>query len=78
MTDREFSFGRLALAALGSATLVLALTTAVVALVRPGPGIGLLIVAVGVALAITVMGIVSTRMTRRGLGEGSDGPHERP
>ncbi|WP_072806389.1 hypothetical protein [Rhodococcoides yunnanense] len=69
MSDREFSFGRLALASLGSATLVLALTTLVVALVRPGPGWGLLIVAIGIAGAITAMGVVSTRMTRRGLGD---------
>nr|WP_296773316.1 hypothetical protein [Rhodococcus sp. (in: high G+C Gram-positive bacteria)] len=72
MSDREFSFGRLAVASLGSATLVLALTTALIAFLEPGPGIGLLIVAVGVALAITAMGVVSTRMTRRGLGESTD------
>ncbi|SNT21237.1 hypothetical protein [Rhodococcoides kyotonense] len=69
MSKREFSFGRLAVAALGSAALVLLLTTAVVALVRPGPGWGLLIVAVGIAAAITSMGVVSTRMTRRGLSD---------
>lgn len=74
MSRREFSYGRLALAALGSATLVLAVTTIVVALVRPGPGWGLLIVAVGVAAAISAMGIVSTRMTR---DQPDDVPDER-
>ena len=63
MTDREFSFGRLAVFALGSATTVLLLTTVIVAVLAP-----LLIVAVGIASAITAMGVVSTRMTRR-LGE---------
>lgn len=72
MSDREFSFGRLAVASLGSATVVLVVTTAIVALVRPGPGWGLLIVAAGIAAAITVMGVVSTRMTRRGLGNDGD------
>jgi hypothetical protein len=71
VSDREFSFGRLAVAALGSATVVLVLTTVIIAVVQPGPGIGLSIVAVGIAAAITVMGVVSTRMTKRGLG-GSD------
>ncbi|MCZ4078715.1 hypothetical protein O1W68_12240 [Rhodococcus sp. H36-A4] len=66
--DREFSFGRLAIASLGSATLMLVITTVVVALLRPGPGWGLLIVAIGIAAAITAMGVVSTRMTRNGLG----------
>lgn len=66
--DREFSFGRLAIASLGSATLMLLITTVVIALLRPGPGWGLLIVAIGIAAAITAMGVVSTRMTRRGLG----------
>ncbi len=66
--DREFSFGRLAIASLGSATLMLVITTVVVALLRPGPGWGLLIVAIGIAAAITAMGVVSTRMTRHGLG----------
>lgn len=66
--DREFSFGRLAIASLGSATLMLVITTVVIALLRPGPGWGLLIVAIGIAAAITAMGVVSTRMTRRGLG----------
>ncbi|MCC8927694.1 hypothetical protein C5142_01630 [Rhodococcus sp. BGS-1C] len=68
MTDREFSFGRLAVFALGSATTVLLLTTVIVAVLAPPPGWGLLIVAVGIASAITAMGVVSTRMTRR-LGE---------
>lgn len=82
MSDREFSFGRLAVASLGSATLVLVVTTAIVAVVRPGPGVGLLIVALGIAAAITAMGVVSTRMTRRGLGaegsvEGGSGDPER-
>ncbi|ORI13274.1 hypothetical protein BJD99_09645 [Rhodococcus sp. 1163] len=66
--DREFSFGRLAIASLGSATLMLVITTVVIALLRPGPGWGLLIVAIGITAAITAMGVVSTRMTRRGLG----------
>ncbi|MDJ0361077.1 hypothetical protein [Rhodococcus sp. H29-C3] len=66
--DREFSFGRLAIASLGSATLMLVITTVVVALLRPGPGWGLLIVAIGIAAAITAMGVVSTRMTRKWLG----------
>ncbi len=72
MSNQEFSYGRLALAALGSATLVLTVTTIVVALVRPGPGWGLLIVAVGVAAAISAMGIVSTRMTRDQPGDVRD------
>lgn len=72
MSDKQFSFGRLALASLGSATLVLVLTTAVIAIVKPGAGWGLLIVAIGVAGAITAMGVVSTRMTRRGLGPDRD------
>ncbi|QCB51400.1 hypothetical protein E5720_20090 [Rhodococcus sp. PAMC28707] len=66
--DREFSFGRLAIASLGSAAFMLMITTVVVALIRPGPGWGLLIVAIGITAAITAMGVVSTRMTRRGLG----------
>lgn len=78
MSDREFSFGRLAVASLGSATLVLALTTAVVAIVRPGPGWGLLIVAVGIVAAITAMGVVSTSMTRRGLAPDKNDPPVRP
>lgn len=69
MSEREFSFGRLVVASLGSAALALLLTTVVVAVVRPGPGWGLVIVAIGVAAAITSMGVVSTRMTRRGLGD---------
>jgi Na+/melibiose symporter-like transporter len=69
MSGREFSWGRMALASLGSAALALALTTLVVAVVRPGPGWGLLIVAIGIGVAITSMGVVSTRMTRRGLGD---------
>jgi hypothetical protein len=64
----------LAVASLGSATLVLASTTAVVAIVRPGPGWGLLIVAVGVAAAVTAMGVVSMSLTRRRLGPGADDP----
>lgn len=75
MSEKQFSFGRLALASLGSATLVLVLTTAVIAIVQPGPGWGLLIVAIGVAGAITAMGVVSTRMTRRGLGPDEDEPN---
>lgn len=69
VTDREFSFARLAVVSLGSATVVLVVTTVIVAVVRPGAGVGLGIVAVGIAGAITVMGVVSTRMTRRGLGD---------
>lgn len=72
MTDREFSFARLAVFSLGSASAVLVATTVVVALVHPGPGWGLVIVAVGIAGAITAMGVVSTSMTRRGLGGGGD------
>lgn len=76
MTDREFSFGRLAIASLGSATVVLVVTTVVLALVRPGPGVGLAIVAVGIAAAITVMGVVSTSMTRRSLRDDSQDEHD--
>ncbi len=76
MTDREFSFGRLAIASLGSATGVLVITTVVLALVRPGPGVGLAIVAVGIAAAITAMGVVSTSMTRRSLGDDRHDEHD--
>jgi hypothetical protein len=67
--DPEFSFARHALISLGSAALVLALTTVAILVLRPAPGVGLLIVAVGVALAVAVMAAVSRRTVRRAFGD---------
>ncbi|MGA9870146.1 MAG: hypothetical protein WBQ44_03210 [Rhodococcus sp. (in: high G+C Gram-positive bacteria)] len=79
MSDRQFSFGRLAVASLGAATLVLVATTTVIAWWRPGPGFGLLVVVVGIVAAIAAMGVVSTSMTRRTFGESAhDTPHPQP
>ncbi|MDZ7929442.1 hypothetical protein [Rhodococcus sp. NPDC076796] len=67
MSDREFSLGRLAFRALGAAVAVLALATALIAVLQPGPGVGLVIALAGVVGAIAAMGVVSTRMTRKEL-----------
>ncbi|MFC4605380.1 hypothetical protein [Rhodococcus kronopolitis] len=68
------SFGLFALLSLGAAAAVLVVTTAVVAVLRPGPVVALVIVLAGVAGAIAAMGLVSTRLTRRALGEPDDDP----
>ncbi|WP_072813074.1 hypothetical protein [Rhodococcus zopfii] len=68
----DLPLGKLALAVVGSATVVLALVTVLMIVLQPRPVVGLIIVLVGIACAIAVMGLVSTRMTRRAYGRGDD------
>ncbi|KOS53172.1 hypothetical protein [Rhodococcus rhodochrous] len=66
----DFSLGRLALTALGAATGVLLLATAVIVVLQPGPVVALIVALAGVVGAIAAMGVVSTRTTRRAFGRG--------
>ncbi|MDM7488246.1 hypothetical protein QT969_08115 [Rhodococcus sp. CSLK01-03] len=71
----DFSLGRLALTALGAATGVLLLATAVIVVLQPGPVVALIVALAGVVGAIAAMGVVSTRTTRRAFGRGG---HDAP
>jgi hypothetical protein len=64
----QFSLGRLALTSLGAAVAVLAVATAIIAVLEPTPGLGLAIALLGVVGAIGAMGFVSVRTTRRAFG----------
>nr|WP_246442862.1 hypothetical protein [Rhodococcus triatomae] len=66
--ERDLSVGKLALCALGAATAVLVATTLLLALWRPGPAVTAVIGLLGLVGAVTVMGLVSTRMTRAAYG----------
>ncbi|MHA4850370.1 hypothetical protein L1080_012570 [Rhodococcus sp. MSC1_016] len=64
----DLSIGRLAVCALGAATVVLVIATTVILVVKPGPVVGLVVGLLGVAGAIASMGYVSKRMTRNAYG----------
>lgn len=49
-------------------------TAAIVVLLRPAPVVGLIIALVGVVVAVAVMGVLSTRATRRAFGSDPDLP----
>ena len=68
MSEREFSLGRLAFRSLGAAVAVLALATALIAVLQPSTGAALAIALAGVVGAIAALAVVSTRMTRKELG----------
>lgn len=71
---RDLSIGRLAVYALGSATVVLAITTAIIVLVKPPPVVGLIVGLLGLAGALVAIGYVSKRMTRNAYGRGDEDP----
>ncbi|MGC0364351.1 xanthosine utilization system XapX-like protein [Rhodococcus sp. 27YEA15] len=71
MSDQRgdsFSLAKLALFSLGAAVAVLAVTTVVIVLAKPGPTVALTIGLLGIVVAIAAMGAVSKRMTRQAFG----------
>ncbi|TCN49454.1 hypothetical protein EV641_11554 [Rhodococcus sp. SMB37] len=64
----DLSIGKLAMSALGAAAAVLLVATLVIVVLKPEPVLGLIVALGGVIGAITVMGIVSKRMTRKAFG----------
>ncbi|MBV6758964.1 hypothetical protein [Rhodococcus opacus] len=74
----DLSIGRLAVYAMGAATAVLVLATAIILVLKPGPVlgllVGLLVGLLGVVGAIAAMGYVSKRMTRNAYGRDPEDP----
>lgn len=65
MSEPRLSLGRLALAVMGVATLILGASTAIVLVLRPGPVVALLVVLAGIAGTIAGMGATAKWVLRR-------------